>query len=367
MKFGVMFFSSEADASDDPYRLLLDAARFADAHGFASVWTPERHFHPFGGLFPHPAVTSAALATITERVELRSGSLIAPLHDTLRIVETWSMVDNLSRGRAAISFGSGWNVNDFAFYPERYAERRALMFDQIAEIRRLWSGGAVTRTNGDGRPVELRPHPKPIRAELPVWITSSGNPATFRKAGEIGAHLLTHMEHQDDGTLGDKIALYRRARAEHGHDPAAGIVSLMLHTYVGRDTAHARQVVRDPLRAYLKSAVDLEQMAVASGGVASGGYAVGAHTVERRDLDDLLEVLFERYFEQVALTGSVEHCARRVASVRAAGVDEIACLIDFIDDREAVMQGLERLARVVALTGEPSPTAPTDGYVSGTL
>ena len=37
-------------------------------HGFAAVWTPERHFHAFGGLYPNPAVTSAAVAAITERV-----------------------------------------------------------------------------------------------------------------------------------------------------------------------------------------------------------------------------------------------------------------------------------------------------------
>ena len=46
----------------DRYRLLLEGAKFADAHGFAAVWTPERHFHEFGGLYPNPALTSAAVA-----------------------------------------------------------------------------------------------------------------------------------------------------------------------------------------------------------------------------------------------------------------------------------------------------------------
>jgi len=26
------------------------------------VWTPERHFHSFGGLYPNPSVVSAAIA-----------------------------------------------------------------------------------------------------------------------------------------------------------------------------------------------------------------------------------------------------------------------------------------------------------------
>ncbi len=40
--------------ASERYRLLLEGAKFADTHGFAAVWTPERHFHAFGGLYPEP-------------------------------------------------------------------------------------------------------------------------------------------------------------------------------------------------------------------------------------------------------------------------------------------------------------------------
>jgi len=63
MDFGIMFFSSAAQkANGNSYGLLTAAAKYADEHGFCCVWTPERHFHEFGGLFPNPSVTSAALA-----------------------------------------------------------------------------------------------------------------------------------------------------------------------------------------------------------------------------------------------------------------------------------------------------------------
>ena len=58
IEFSLFYFASDdAATGSDKYRLLLDGARFADAHGFAAVWTPERHFHAFGGLYPNPAVT----------------------------------------------------------------------------------------------------------------------------------------------------------------------------------------------------------------------------------------------------------------------------------------------------------------------
>ena len=108
MDFGIMFFSSADQQSDrGKYQLLIEAAKFADQNGFCCVWTPERHFHQFGGLFPNPALITAALAVATQNIQLRAGSLISPLHDTLRLAEEWSVVDNLSDGRVAISFGSG--------------------------------------------------------------------------------------------------------------------------------------------------------------------------------------------------------------------------------------------------------------------
>jgi acyl-CoA synthetase (AMP-forming)/AMP-acid ligase II len=69
MAFSLFYFASDDQAAaNDKYRLLIEGAKFADQNGFAAVWTPERHFHSFGGLYPNPAVTSAALATITERI-----------------------------------------------------------------------------------------------------------------------------------------------------------------------------------------------------------------------------------------------------------------------------------------------------------
>jgi len=154
MKFGLMFFSgSDRPDGTDRYALVLDAARLADRAGLCAVWTPERHFDEFGGLFPNPSVLGAALAVTTERVQVRAGSLISPLHDPIRVAEEWAVVDNLSHGRVAISFGSGWNADDFVFCPDQYQERQARMYRDIDEVTRLWRGEATTRRNGAGTSV----------------------------------------------------------------------------------------------------------------------------------------------------------------------------------------------------------------------
>ena len=92
-----LFFFA-ADASDDregKYRLLIESAKLADSEGLQAVWTPERHFHAFGGPYPNPAVTSAALSMVTKRIHLRAGSVVLPLHDVLRVAEAWSNWDTV--------------------------------------------------------------------------------------------------------------------------------------------------------------------------------------------------------------------------------------------------------------------------------
>jgi natural product biosynthesis luciferase-like monooxygenase protein len=358
MEFGVMFFASGGAGSEPgKYRLLLDAARMADRSGLCAVWTPERHFHPFGGLFPNPAVLGAALASVTERIQIRAGSLISPLHHTVRIAEEWSVVDNLSGGRAAVSFGAGWNVDDFLFYPERYARRQAHMYEQIELVRRLWRGEELEAANGSGRPVRVTLYPRPVQAELPVWVTTSGNPETFASAGKVGANVLTHLIGQDLPTLAGKIEIYRAALCESRGPEAVGKVSLMLHTFVGPDLEKVRATVYRPFREYLRSAISLEQLAAEGGGVISGGHRIEPHKIPESAMEELLDLVFERYFAAGSLMGSPERCLRMVERLEEIGVDEVACLIDFVDDPQAVLESLEQLGEVAAACAAGDPPA----------
>lgn len=341
-----MFFSSTdvASASGDRYALLREATRFADGHGLHAVWTPERHFHAFGGLYPNPALTTCALATITSRVQLRAGSLVAPLHDPIRIAEDWSVADNLSHGRVAVSFGSGWNAADFVFYPERYPARRDLMYEQIAVVQRLWSGEAVTRIDPFGNSLDIYLHPRPVQRILPVWITASGSATTFARAGAIGANILTHLLGQDVETLARRIADYREARRAHGFSPESGIVSVMLHTFVGDDEDTVRNTVREPFRAYLRSAAALERSAAGTGGTISGGKRLSLSEPETATDDEMLDIAFERYFHTAAMLGTPERCHDLLLTLEDIGVTEIACLIDFGIQPVEVLSSLRYVA-----------------------
>lgn len=342
MDFSLFFFADSGAAGGDGYRLLLDSARFADTNGFSAVWTPERHFHPFGGLYPNPAVTGAAVAAVTERIGIRAGSVVAPLHHPLRIAEEWSVVDNLSQGRVGVSFASGWHAVDFVLRPENYPDRRNAMVAAVETVRRLWRGEEVKFSDGVGDTQAVRIFPAPVQAELPIWLTSAGSTETFRAAGRLGAGLLTHLLGQDRDALARNIAAYREElAATHGGD-ARGHVALMLHTMVGTDREVVRELVREPFSGYLRSSVDL--VVKASAGLLPPGF--DPNRLPDRDKDFLISHAFDRYFTTSGLFGTVADGVDMVGGLREIGVDEIACLIDFGVPHDEVLRSLRHLAEL---------------------
>ncbi|MBL1174814.1 LLM class flavin-dependent oxidoreductase [Pantanalinema sp. GBBB05] len=338
MKFSLFYFSGDGSTTDhNKYRLLIEGAKFADRHGFAGVWIPERHFDAFGGLYPNPAVAGAAIAMLTEHIQIRSGSVVMPLQHPLRVAEEWAMVDNLSQGRVSLSFAPGWHPHDFVLYPENYANKKDIMWRDIQVVQRLWQGEAIELTGGNGKLAQIRTFPRPLQTRLPIWITALSDD-TFVEAGRIGAHILTSPLYQSVDEIFRKITLYRRSRAQHGHDPQSGQVALMIHTFLGSDIQVVKAQVKSPFKNYLKTHFDLV--------VKSAGdlrFSIDPHTLTPQDLDDLLEFSFETYFNGKVLMGTPDHCQTLISYFQQAGVNEIAALIDFGIEFDDVMASLNLL------------------------
>ena len=359
LDFSLYYFASDegGPAVAAQRRLIFDSARFADQHGFAALWVPERHFHAFGGLSPNPSVMAAALAALTERVRIRSGSVVVPLHHPARIVEEWSLVDVLSNGRVDLGVASGWFPNDFVLAPPGVYERRGeLVFERAAELQRLWRGEPFDAVNPLGDSVSLRTMPRPIQRELPIWITAAGNPQTFERAGTAGHHVLTHLLGQSLEALADKIAAYRAAWVAAGH-AGRGTVSLMLHTFIGEDDAEVRRIVKAPMLNYLGSSANLVGSYTASVPFFQQRCPVSSGELTAEDVADALEFSFERYYATSSLLGNFDACLEMTDRLKAIEVDEVACLIDFGVDADRVLAALPLLdeLRELANSTESQP------------
>jgi natural product biosynthesis luciferase-like monooxygenase protein len=349
-ELSLFFFSADSEERrDQKYRMLLESARFADNHGFTAVWTPERHFQRFGGLYGSPSVTGAALAVITKRISIRAGSVVLPLQNPLRVAEEWAMIDNLSNGRVAIAAASGWHVNDFVLSPDTYQNRYIDMYEKIALIQRLWRGERVSLVNGAGVKTEVGILPAPVQSELPIWVTGQSD-ETFLNAGKLGFNVLTAnfaLRH-DLTEFVRKVKIYRDSiQTHHGR---RGHVTLMAHTFVGKDRDAIRTIARPAMAGYLKVNIEMQK-----------DHSVGAR--EERGFSRLSdresEIMIRAQVindlqSPLSFIGTIDHCAQQAECLSENGVDEIACLIDFGIGIEDVMASLRRLSILLERTRPPA-------------
>ncbi len=342
MEFGLMFFASSEDSlSGNIYELVKQCAIYGDENDFSSIWVPERHFTEFGGVYNNPAILHAAIAGVTKRIKLNSGSVVLPIHDPIRVAEEWSMVDNLSNGRVGLSIASGWNPNDFVFFPDHYANKHQVMYEGIETVRRLWNEEAIERRGGNGKTSQVRIYPSPVQKQIPLYITTSGNPEGFEKAGSLGLNILTAVLDQTLEDLSEKIVLYRKKREENGFDPSTGKVSLMLHTYVGEEETSTKEEARKPYCDFLK-----RNRGLLNGLAQNRNSSFSIDSLSEEDMDEFVNFLYDRFATTKGLIGSKESCMDMVEQTEAAGVDEIACLLDFGPPSYKILENLEHLRQL---------------------
>ena len=343
MDFSIFFFSASKrqvpTAGAAPvglYDVELQMAKLADAAGFQAIWTPERHFENFGSAYPNPSVLSAALAACTSNLQIRAGSVVVTLHHPIRVAEEWALVDNLSEGRVGLAFAKGWHQADFVFDPSAHANRDQLFWQRIEQIQRLWRGEAVEFTGVNGAVQMVKTFPRPIQPNLPTWVTTSGSPETWIKAGQMGMDVMGSLT--DRAELRANIERYRQARQAHGHDPMSGKVCIMLHTFLGQDNAQVKQTVAAPMREYLKTFLLQKMNLQKVRGI--------EHQVPESALQSLLDMAFDDFFDNKSLLGTPEKCAALVADLRADGVTEIACLVNFGLDTGTIVAGFPYLVQL---------------------
>lgn len=341
MDFSLFYFGNIGNEKNK-YEILMNAAKYGDKNGYTAIWTPERHFHIFGGPYPCPAVFGGAVAAVTDRIGIRAGSVVIPLNDPIRVAEDWSVVDNLSGGgRVSIACATGWNANDFSLAPDNYHTRHAVMYKRLEEIQNLWKGGTISVKDGNGFMKELEIYPKPIQPTLPMFITTAGNIETYISAGKLGHGILTNMLNTSPKELGVKIAAYRKALRDNGHNPTEPKMVLMLHVYIGDDLTEVYAKAKKPFMDYLGNSVDL-----AKASVAGTPHDMKTGDFSEQDMEDMLEFSFKRYVKNSALIGTKETCMEVLKEMAKIGVDEIACLIDFGIDYDSTMSSLEYLTEL---------------------
>ena len=184
------------------------AARAFESQGFDSVWVCDHLYGPQSPQLPilEAWTMIAALAAITERVEL--GTLVTPtgMRNPAHLGKMIASVDNIAGGRVIAGLGGGWMPREFTDFKMPFldtADRLQQLEETVDLLLRMW--GDEEEVSYDGKFVSTENvvcQPKPPR-KIPVLIGGAGEKVTLRITAQYADIWNNLAGHQ--ANLGQKV------------------------------------------------------------------------------------------------------------------------------------------------------------------
>jgi probable F420-dependent oxidoreductase len=179
---------------------VVEPARRAELAGFDSIWCSDHVVMPetVGSRYPFSAdgtiawdpnepwydavVWCAAIAAVTERVEIGPAVLLAGLRHPIVLAKQLASIDAISGGRLIAGFGAGWLAEEFDALGVPFESRGRRLDEWIGACRQVWSG-RVSRIDGEhfGLDGDVVTEPQPAR-RIPILIGGMSDAALRRIA-----------------------------------------------------------------------------------------------------------------------------------------------------------------------------------------
>ncbi len=301
MRFAISIPQGYPDGTFDPAAFAGYLLR-AEGLGFESAWAMDQTFGRTPRLNALETMTFAAACPTGLR--LGCSVWISPLHQPVQLAKSLATLDQLSRGRLEIGFGSGGQYRMFSAF-DMTGDHLITRFTEGIEIMKaLWTQPEVTY---EGRFYQLREatmEPKPMqKPRPPVWL-GGGAPPAVRRATRLGDGFFGAGS-STTAAFTDQVKVLREALAEQGRDPLSFPVAKRIYIAVDDDADRARTRMADAL-------------------IGVYGQAFGSSLMP------------------VTVTGPPADCVRGVQEVADAGA-ELILLTALFDEAEQ----LERLAAEV--------------------
>ncbi len=159
---------------DTQGRTLVDWARTAEEAGFSTLGTIGRLVYPNY----EELIALSAAAAVTSRIRLTTSVLLAPLYSNAALLaKQAASLDRLSGGRLVLGLGLGGREDDFIASGLSMQGRVRRLEEQLAMMKRVWSGEEFGTAGGIG--------PEPVRPGGPEIILGGTTEASFRRVARF--------------------------------------------------------------------------------------------------------------------------------------------------------------------------------------
>lgn len=129
-------------------------AKMAEGGPFATINVGERLCYDNHD----PLIALSVLGGMTKRIKLMTGIVVLPIHEPVALAKRVASLDLLTGGRLVLGLGVGPRKPDFDATKSNWHDRGKRFEEQIAIMRRVWSGQPPYEKSGSAtQPASLQP------------------------------------------------------------------------------------------------------------------------------------------------------------------------------------------------------------------
>lgn len=216
---------------------LVAIARRADELGFFYVGVCDHVGIPAGPMaeaisttWYDTVATLGLVAGVTERIRLLSNVYVLGYRHPLQTAKSFATLDRLSKGRAILGVGAGHLREEFEGLGAPFDGRGPRVDEAIDCVRAAFTDEFPRFSGQYFSTAELGISPRPVQAELPIWVGGS-SPAALRRVAERGDGWLPQGTPKDE--MAPKIAYIRQHQARIGREVPLDLGFLGAPVYVG--------------------------------------------------------------------------------------------------------------------------------------
>jgi len=201
---------SPEDPGSGGWQHLFDRARAADEAGVDRIYVSdhvvfgenmEAYARPEvggqeGGRQPtgpdghwlEPLTVLTALSSITSRVRLATGILLAALRRPVVLAKTAATIDVLSGGRLDLGVGVGWQREEYEAAGLDFEQRGRILDDTLAVCQTLWRDSPARFESEELQFERIHQMPHPVQpGGVPIWVSGTVNKRVLERIVRFGS------------------------------------------------------------------------------------------------------------------------------------------------------------------------------------
>jgi probable F420-dependent oxidoreductase len=182
-----------------------------------------------------PLTMLSAIASVTSRVRLATGILIAPLRPAAFLAKQVATLDQISNGRVDLGVGAGWQREEYEASGLPFEQRGQLLTDTLGAMKALWRDTPASFSSPTLTFENIYCEPKPLQqGGVPLWVAGTLNRRNFERVVNYGDGWIPIMGATIDDIDAD-VQRIRAAWADAGRDADALKVQAPLRIAMGDD------------------------------------------------------------------------------------------------------------------------------------